>query len=96
MSSSFSVQLLQLPNKTYDVPSLFQPPEGVEDEKLGIEDGGEEDTKIPMDQYDQYEYDQYDEGRKRTAAAVTSSPFKQLIFNCSRYVSSYLWKTANG
>lgn len=41
----------------------FQPPEGGEDEKLGIEDGGEEeDTKIPMDQYDQYEYDQYDEG----------------------------------
>lgn len=34
----------------------------MEDEKLGIEDGGEEDTKIPMDQYYPDEYDQYDEG----------------------------------
>ena len=36
-------------------------PEG-EEQKLGLEVEGEDNTKIPMDQYYQDEYDQYDEG----------------------------------
>lgn len=46
--------------------SLFQPPEDGEDEDENKDQGEDGDTKIPIDQYYPDDYDQYDEGRRKS------------------------------